>query len=134
MSWRRFAAALGLAFIAAVAFDVFLNGVLLRESFAKAAEYWLPPEQLYRLIPAGWLAMLLVMALTGGLFVRTGWRGARRGLEFGAWLGLAAFVGVLGMLTLVPWPAELVVSMGVQQVGNDLILGASFGWLYRDAR
>lgn len=37
-------------------------------------------------------------------------------------------------MTLVAWPAELVVSMAVQQLGNDLVGGVSFGWLYRDAR
>lgn len=63
MSWKRFAAALGLAFLAGLAFDIFLNGVVLLVSFAKAAEYWLPPEQLDRLVPAGWLARLLVMSL-----------------------------------------------------------------------
>jgi hypothetical protein len=131
MKWKRFAAALSVAFLAATAFDILLNGVLMRDAFALSAQYWKPPEELNKLIPLGWLVMLLSMAFTGILFTRIGWYGVRRGLEFGLWLGLAAVVGVLGMATLVPWPMELLIAMAVQQLGNSLILGLAFGWLYR---
>jgi hypothetical protein len=131
MNWRKFAAALGMAFLAATAFDILLNGVLMRGAFALSAQYWRPPDELNKLIPLGWLAMLLSMALIGVLFTRTGWCGIRRGLEFGLWLGLAAVVGVLGMATLVPWPMELLIAMAVQQFANSLILGLLLGWKYK---
>ncbi|MDZ7364170.1 MAG: hypothetical protein ONB46_26180 [candidate division KSB1 bacterium] len=131
MNWKKFAAALAVAFLAATAFDILLNGVLMREAFALSAPYWRPPDELYKLIPLGWLAMLLSMSFTGVVFTRTGWIGIRRGLEFGLWLGLAAVVGVLGMATLVPWPMKLLVAMAVQQFGNSLILGLLFGWKYK---
>ncbi len=39
--------------------------------------------------------------------------------------------GIAGMATLVPWPAAVLVGMGIQQAGNVLLLGLCFGWLYR---
>ncbi len=131
MNWNRYATALVVSFFAALIFDVLLNGVLLRGAFAAAATYWRPADELFRLIPVGWLSMLVTMACFGLLYVRGGWHGLKGGLEFGAWLSLAGAAGVLGMMSLVPWPLELVGGMTLQQAGNAFLLGACFGWLYK---
>jgi hypothetical protein len=131
MNVKRYSVSLVVAFIAATVFDILLHGVILRESFEKGAEYWLPPDELNKLIPLGWGSMLVTMGCFGMLFVRGPWRGVRRGLQFGGWLALAAAAGVAGIASLVPWPGELLVGMGVQQAGNSLLLGCCFGWLYR---
>lgn len=39
--------------------------------------------------------------------------------------------GIAGMATLAPWPAAVLVGMGIQQAGNVLLLGLCFGGLYR---
>ena len=132
MNGRRFALALGFAFVAATLFDIVLNGIVLRHAFEAGARYWRPAGELNRLVPIGWLSMLLMFLFFGLLFVRTGRQGLRQGLEFGGWLALAAAAGVAGMATLVPWPGAVLSGMGIQQAGSALLLGASFGWLYRD--
>lgn len=132
MNVRRFALAIVVAFLVSTLFDVVLNAVVLRGPFERAAHYWRAPEELNRLVPLGWLALFLMMSSFGFLFVRARWRGVRRGLEFGAWLALAALFGVAGMATLVPWPLELLSGMAAQQAANGIILGLSLGWLYVD--
>lgn len=132
MNGKRFALALVVAFVVATLFDMLLNGVVLRSAFEAGRQYWRPPDELNRLIPLGWLSMLLMFLFFGLLFVRTRSRGVRQGLEFGCWLALAGAAGVAGMATLVPWPAEVLAGMGVQQAGNALLLGICFGWLYRE--
>ncbi len=132
MNGKRFALALVVAFVAATLFDIILNGIVLRSAFEAGAQYWRPPEELNRLIPFGWLSMLIMFLFFGLLFVRVRLRGVRQGLEFGCWLALAAVAGVAGMATLVPWPGQVLVGMAVQQAGNAVLLGICFGWLYRE--
>jgi len=131
VNWRGFFIALLVAFIIATVFDIVLNGILLSDAFEGTAQYWRPPGQLYLLIPLGWLSMFIMMGFYGLLYVRTGWQGIRRGVEFGLLLGIAALIGTLGMAMLVPWPMRLILSMGIQQFGNNLILGVILGWMYR---
>lgn len=132
MKWKRFTLALVCAFLAATLYDILLNAVILRSAFEAGAQYWRPPDELNRLIPFGWLSLLLMFLFFGFLFVPTQRRGLRQGLEFGCWLALAGAAGVGGMATLVPWPREILSGMAVQQAGNALLLGVSFGWFYRD--
>lgn len=132
MNRKRFAITLVVAFVLATLFDIVLNGIVLRSAFEAGAQYWRPPDELNRLVPLGWLSMLLMFLFFGLLFVRAGLRGVRQGLEFGSWLALASVAGVAGMATLVPWPGEVLAGMGVQQAGNALLLGICFGRLYRE--
>lgn len=132
MNRKRFTAAVVVAFIIATVLDIFINGLIMKGAFEESTKYWRPTEELTRLIPLGWGSMGLMMALLGLLFIRTEWRGIRRGLEFGFWLGLAAVVGVVGMISLVPWPITMISSMAIQQFANSLVLGFTFGWLYKD--
>ncbi len=131
MNWRRYARALISCFLAVTIFDILWNAVLLRGVYRQTAGYWRPTEELNRLVPLGFLVMLIMIAVTGLLFVRFGGRGVRKGLEFGGLLGLATFVGTLGFVTMVPWPASLIVAMAFQAALNNVLTGLFFGWLYR---
>lgn len=131
MNMKRFALAMAIYFVTATVFDVLINAVLLRDAFRHGARYWRPVAELNRLVPLGWLSLLLIGVFFGILFVRSGWRGTRRGAEFGLWLALASIAGVAGIASLVPWPVPILLGMAVQQAGNALILGWSLGAIYR---
>lgn len=132
MNWKRFVCAVLFAFIVALVLDILLNAVLLRGVWMASVRCWRPVAEMNRLVPLGWLAMLLVITFQSAIFVRAGWEGIGRGLEFGSWLGLASFVGLVGgMASVVSWPMKLILAMAVQQVMNNLVTGFSLGWLYR---
>jgi len=132
MNWRRFFAAVVFAFTAAVVLDILLNGVLLRNVWRASAHGWRSPAEMNRLVPLGWISILLVIIFQSAIFVRAKWQGIGRGLEFGGWLALASFIGVVGgMASVVSWPLTLILAMAAQQVMNNLITGFSLGWLYR---
>jgi hypothetical protein len=131
MSWKRYAVALFSGFVVVVLFDILWNAVLLHDVYVQAARFWLPMEELNRLVPVGFLIMLGIMALSGLLFIRFGGAGILRGLEFGLLLGLTAFVGTLGFITMVPWPKSLIAAMAFQTFANNVLTGLFFGWLYR---
>jgi len=70
-----------------------------------------------RLAPLGLASMLLVMIFQSAIFKRSKWQGIDRELEFGCWLGLAAFVRVAGgMTSIVAWPLKVTVGMALPQV------------------
>lgn len=132
MNWKRYAASVTVAIAVALVSDVLINAVLMRQVFIDSAHLWLPPDELNRRVPLGFLALGGSIAMLGLLFVRFGRRGVAAGLEFGAWLALSACAGMAGLLSLVPWPPALVASMAAQQAANYLILGLALGWFYRD--
>ena len=110
--------------------DIVINAVVLRDAFIQAAAHWRPAEELNRLVPLGVLSLVLMQAAFGALYCRVGWRGVRRGVEFGSWIAIAAVVGVAGMATLVPWPSEVLIGMATQQAANAIVLGLVFGAIY----
>ena len=130
MNWRRYALALLSCFLVVVVFDILWNAVLLHDVYVQSARFWRPSEELNRLVPIGFLIMLAIMALTGLVFVRFGGTGVRRGLEFGCLLGLTAFIGTLGFITMVAWPTSLIAAMAFQAFANNVLTGLFFGWLY----
>lgn len=132
MNTRRYLLAVTVAIALALVLDVLINAVLMREAFSEAASFWLPADELNRRVPIGFGALAGSLAFLGLAFVRLGRRGVRAGLEFGAWLALAAVAGVAGLYSLVPWPVEMIASMAAQQAVNNVVLGASLGVFYRD--
>ena len=134
MNLPRFTFALAVAIVAALAADLMINAVLLRDTFVASAQYWLPAAELNRRVPIGFASLAGSMVCLGLAFVRLGGSGLAAGLQFGAWLALAAAVGVVGLYSLVPWPRTLIASMAIQQALNNLILGFALGWLYRPRR
>jgi len=133
MNWKRFFVAVFFAFIAATIFDILLNALLLRRDWIASAQCWRPPAEMNRLVGLGWASMLFIIICQSAIFARARWQGLGRGLEFGCWLGIAAFVGVAGGISsVVAWPMKLILSMAIQQLVNNLITGCSLGWLYRN--
>lgn len=133
MNLKRLAISILVAYVIGTLIDILLNAVILRSAFESSVKYWRPTGELNRLVPFGWLSVFLTMACFGCLFARAGRQGIRQGLEFGVWLALASVSGVAGMATLVPWPADLLFGMAVQQASSNLVLGASLGWFYKPA-
>ena len=129
--WRSFTTAVVAAFVASVVLDLLINAVLLRETFDATRSSFRPSEELNRLVPWAWLAMLASIAFHAALFARLGLHGIAQGLEFGLWLGLGALVSGFAMASLVPWPLQLVAGMAVQQFLTQLVTGLCLGWLYR---
>ncbi len=131
MNWKRYALALLSCFLVVTVFDILWNAVLLHDVYTQTAGFWRPTEELNQLVPIGFLIMLVIMALTGLVFVRFGGMGIRRGVEFGVFLGLMTFVGTLGFITMVPWPKSLIAAMAFQGFINNFLTGLFFGWLYQ---
>lgn len=111
--------------------DVLVNAILLRNVYIATRQYWRPVEELNKLVPLGWAAMLAIEACYAGLFLRFGKRGTRKGVEFGLWIGAASLAGGVGLATLVAWPLRLLAALAIQQFANALILGVCFGWFSR---
>ena len=133
MKWKRLSVAILCAFVVATLFDILLNAILIRREWMAGAQCWRSTAEMNRLVPLGWASMLLVMIFQSAIFVRSNWQGIRRGLEFGGWLGLAAFVGVAGgMTSIVSWPVTVTLGVALQQVVNNLVIGFSLGWLCRN--
>ena len=130
MNWKRYAVALFSCFLVVTAFDILWNAVLLHGVYVQTAQFWRPSEELNRLVPVGFLIMLGIMAITGFVFIRFGGAGLRRGCEFGFLLGLTAFIGTLGFITMVAWPKSLIAAMAFQAFANNVLTGLFFGWLY----
>ena len=93
----------------------------------KRHRFLLPSDQLNARVFLGWAALLVIVGAFGLLLVRGGWRGPLAGLQFGSLLALASVAGVAGIASIVPWPSELLVAIGVQQLLNSLLLGFVFG-------
>ncbi len=131
MNWQRFGIALGVAFLLVLVLDIILSTVILQDLYADAASSWPATPEANPLVSVGWLAVIFTLAAFGMLYTRTGWVGWRRGLEYGVWIGLAGFAGVLGLMVMVPWPVRLALLLGIQQLVNGLVLGLVFGVVYR---
>jgi hypothetical protein len=133
LNWRRYFLALAATGIFTLVLDVLLNAVIFRGVFARSASFLLPAHELNARVPVGWAALLVIVAAFGFLLVRGGWLGLRRGFQFGTVLGVASVAGVAGITSVVAWPGELLLVVGVQQFLNGLLLGVVFGVVYRPA-
>ncbi len=131
MNWKRFLVSVLVVSLVVTAFDVLYNARLFAGVFERSAEFLLPADQLNARVALGWLAMIGMYGFLGLIFARGSHHGAARGLEFGLWLGLAAAAGTLGLVSIVPWPRELVLTMALQQFGSSLLAGLLFGLIYR---
>ena len=112
MEQRRAVGSIGLAWLTTIAIDFFVFGGafvgLLEESSSAAV---LPPEALFRRIPAGYASFLLEVLLLAWLLRSTGSRGVVAGLRTGLGAGaIFATAVVLGLwsFTTVPVVALMV--------------------------
>jgi hypothetical protein len=134
MNWRRYFLALAITSLATLVADVLLNAVIFRDVFRRSADVLLPAHQLNARVPLGWGSLLVIVAAFGLLLVKTDLRGVRGGFVFGSVLAVASIAGVAGIASVVAWPTELLVAIGVQQVVNSLLLGVVFGVVYQPRR
>jgi hypothetical protein len=127
----RFAKAMSWTVVLTLALDVLLNAVMFRTVYRTAAPFLRPSHELNALVPLGWLALVAMTAANGWLFVRSGWRGRRRGIEFGCVLAFTGIAGLAGLASVFSWPISFVAVVAIQQVANGLLLGMVFGSVYR---
>jgi hypothetical protein len=86
---RRFVSTLILAWLVFLALDFLAHATLLRTLWAQDLAALKPTEELFRLIPFGYLSFLLLTLLLGVLYVRLFPDGGSpaRGIAFGAFVG-----------------------------------------------
>jgi hypothetical protein len=133
MKWGRFLLALVVTSVVTLVVDVVLNAIVFRKVYKRSSAFLLPSDQLNTRVFLGWAALLVIVSGFGYLLVRGGWRGVSGGLQFGSLLALTSIAGVAGIASIVPWPAELLVAIGVQQLLNSLLLGLVFGLFHPGA-
>lgn len=130
MNWKRFALSVWVVFVAALAWNGFVHGVLLKDANLALAAFARPAAE--RSAPLG-------LALTGGLaalfvysyaaFVRT--PGLRRALGHGLFFALLAGLLVdLNQYLLYPIPASLVGLWFAAGVVEFCLYALLVAWLY----
>lgn len=105
---RRFVLATFLAWLVFLVLDFLVHAVFLRSFWAQEYSALKTEDELFRLIPFGYLSFLLLTFLLGWVYTRL-FRGdgdAKRGLAFGATVGglfaLSNFFGWYSFLNLPP--------------------------------
>jgi hypothetical protein len=84
-----------------IGFDFLLHGGLLATFYVQPGPFLLPLDKAFRLIPLGYLSLLLLATLLVWLMRRMDIRGWRDGLIFGVKLGALLWGGmVLGLLSI----------------------------------
>lgn len=117
-----------LSWLSMLAVDFFLHGGLLAGLYVKPSPFLLPPAELFRLIPLGYLAALLSTVLLLWLMLRLGLSGWRRGLTFGLQLGaLIGGAGALGLLSASTAGLDWLVGLFVAQTMQMGIAGGVAG-------
>ena len=129
---RRFVASVILAWLAFLALDFLAHATLLRSLWARDLPAVKSPEELFRLIPFGYMSFLLLTLLLGVLYWRIHPDGgsSARGLKFGAQVGaLFAVSNFLSWYAFLALPLDL---LAVASLGYWLELAAAgmiFGYL-----
>lgn len=132
INYKKYAKSLILSFITILIVDILLHAVILRGVWVKTKNYWLPSDEMNRLVPWAWFSLLVTLFFYGLIFTRLKNKSLKEGLILGLFLGLASFSGALGLLTIVPWPKAIVIGMAIQQLINNIFLGLIFGRFYKD--
>jgi hypothetical protein len=125
---RRLAAAIALAWLAAVGFDFLLHAGILRGMYLSPGSFLLPPELAFRRIPLGYLALLLVSILLAWLMRLGGISGLQAGTRFGLLFGILSWGTwclALASITTAPW--GLLIAWFVGQSLEAGLIGAVLG-------
>jgi hypothetical protein len=88
LSYKRLLFIIMLGWFSMLGFDLFQNAGLFARLLLDSQSALLPPEQLFRRIPMGYLAFLLVTILLTWLQAKLETRGWKRGVLFGLKFGL----------------------------------------------
>lgn len=117
-----------LSWLSILGVDFFLHGGLLASLYVRPSPFLLPPADLFRLIPLGYLAALLSTVLLLWLMLRLGVSGWRQGLVFGLQLGaLVGGAGALGLLSASTAGLDWLVGLFVAQTMQLGIAGGVAG-------
>jgi len=108
LSSKRLVFIIGLGWFSALGFDLFQNAGLFAKLLLDSQSAFLPPEQLFRRIPMGYMAFLLATILMIWLQAKLETYGWERGVGFGLKFGLLSEAAlVLGNYSLFPVPVPL---------------------------
>jgi hypothetical protein len=117
-----------IAWLAMLGLDLLLHAGLLAGLYLQPSPFLLPPLTALRLIPVGYLSLLLIAALVAWLMIRlkfTGWRtGALFGLELGSLIGGSFVLGLFSISTASP---SLLIGWFIGQTVEMALAGAVLG-------
>ena len=121
-----------LAWLVFVMLDFLAHATLLSHFWAQDYPAQKSKEELFRLIPLGYLSFLVLTLLVGWVYVRfykeSG--GAKKGLSFGA-----VFGGLFALMTFLTWysalnfPALFILLISVVYFVEIVAVGFTFGYL-----
>ena len=124
-----------LSWLGVLGIDFFAYGGVFAGLFREENSFFLPPSELFRRIPAGYLSFLLMVGFLVWMMVRFDTRGWRDGLKLGCLVG--AVVGgshLMGLWSIAPAPLRLLlIWWGVQVVELGVagtIAGAAFSGVH----
>ena len=104
-----------LCWLSMIGFDFLLHGGILATFYVQPSPFLLPLEKAFRLIPLGYLSLLLLAILLVWLMRRLDIRGWRDGLIFGLKLGALA------------WGAMVLGLVSISTASGGLLVGWFFG-------
>ncbi len=117
-----------LAWLAIIGFDFFLHGGVLARFYTRSSDFLLSPEEAFRLIPLGYLALLLFVILLFWLMTRIGIEEWKSGLVFGLKVGiLTGGASALGLISISTVSLTLVIAWSLGQVIELGISGIVLG-------
>lgn len=120
-----------MSFIGVIVIDILIHAVIFKQSWNNSSEFWLPSDQMNKLVPLAWLFLLIIIKLKGFIYVRFLDHNLKSGLMFGLLIGAASAIGVFGLMTIVPWPKTMILGMALQQFLGDILIGIIFGKFYQ---
>ncbi len=129
IQYRRLISIGFMGWVVVIAIDFFLHGGILAGLYYQSAPFLLPPEEAFRLIPLGYLSMLVQVTLLVWLVVNLKIETWKSGVIFGAKLGLllggSMFLGLLSISTL-SWQYLLGMMTGqiVEFAAAGMVIGA----------
>jgi hypothetical protein len=115
--------------------DFLTHAVVFAGWWQATERYWLPPEDLFRLIPVGYASFAIYCTTLTWLFLRLEGAGAGGGIRFGAVAGLIVGTGsALGIYSAVPMPASALLVWPGSIAAASTAAGGAAAWVLRTER
>lgn len=134
---RKIIAAAVAAWLAFLAIDFLLHAVLFAKWWKTTGSYWLPPAELFRMIPYAYASFAIYCLLLTWLFDRmhSGKRTLGAACRFGAVVGLAFGVSIiLGNYSVFRMPALALLVWPVSFLVESIAACAAAGWILEGER
>ena len=117
-----------LSWLAVLGIDFFFHAGLLADLYTESVPSMLAPEDAFKLIPLGYLSILIQVVLLLWLIVRLDIQTGRDGAIFGGKLGfLLGSSMLIGMLSIYVIPWRLLLGSGFAQIMEMAVAGAVIG-------